>query len=297
MKDARWNILHNFLIRHDLNTKEVEVVRELYLSLGIQTQEEIITSTRRFYKLLSDHLFEKSTLEVEEKVNILEKLFPTADRLQEVKSLEDIITGEACAVESRAGDREKFMGSVVKKSASELMISVDEFNPSALKKDEPVGVYVYRPHIGGFLISGSVRQVGPDFIIFQFNGQIEQKSGHHMMAEIETQALFKPWPLPEPGDKSVSHEIHGATYLFSDRAAVFSAINEEDIHYYLNRHDMWAISAKLPGGYVFSCRGTISPSKFYDKMFIFKFLDASETARNILFAEIKEHNSVTERIG
>jgi len=301
-KVARWGILMNFLLRHDLNTKEVEIIHELYQSLSVQTQEEIITSTKRFHRLLSDYLIEKSNLEVEEKVIILEKLFPTSERFHEVYSLEDLITGEVCAVESSNGQSEnktedKFMGFVVKKSINELLISIDDFNPVTITKDSAVGVYVYRPHIGGFLISGTIRQMGPDFIIFQFNGKIEQKSGHHLMAEMKAEAVFKPWPLPEPGDKSASHEIRGITYLFSDRALVFSAVNEEDIHYYLNHHDMWSIKVKLPGGYVFSCRGTISVSKNYEKMYIFRFLDASESSRNILFIDIKEHKPVNEKIG
>ena len=293
VKSTRWRILLNFLLRHDLVTKEVEDVRKFYQSLNAQTQEEIITSTRRFHRLLDDYLSGKSELGVEEKVNILEKLFPSSDRFEEVKEPMDLMTGESCAV---VAQEDKFMGSVVKKSADELMISIDEFVPLMLKKESPVGVYVYRPHIGGFLISGTIRELGPDFIIFKFNGNVEQKSGHHLMADMETQAVFLPWPMPEPGEKSASHEIKAVTSIFSDRAIVFTAINEEDIHYYLNRHEIWSLNTKLPGGYVFTCRGIISPSKLFEKKFIFKFLDASETARNVLFIDIKEHNPVTERI-
>lgn len=310
IKDTRWSILLKFLLRHDLAVKEVEFIHEFYLSLEQQIQEEIITSTKRFHHLLNEHLLKSSTLDAEEKVNILEKLFPAAERFEEIRTLLDVMTGEVCAVEALSPNPEsetqspgqepetgaKFMGAIVKKSPDELMISIDDFDPLVLGRNAPVGIYVYRPHIGGFLFHGTVRQPGPDFILFSFNGKIEQKSGHHLMAQIETPVLFKPWPMPAPGEKGYDHEISGNTYLFSDRALVFSPANEADIHFYLNRHEIWSVSAKLPGGYVFTCRGTIFPSKFYDKMFVFKFLDAGETSRNILFLDIKEHEPVSEHI-
>ena len=293
-KKAKWNIVLGFLLRHDLAIRESNIIQEFYQSLDEKTQEEIITSTRKFHKMLNEYFSEKSNIEAETRVNILEKLFPVSSRLHEVKTLEDLFIGEVCAVEF---EDKKFMGTLVKKNTDELLISFEEFPASLPDRGASAGIYVFRPHIGGFLLSGSTKEIGPDFIIFKFNAKVEQKSGHHLMAEIISTALFKPWPLPKAGDKNATHEIQAETCLFSDRAIIFTAKNEEDIHYYLNRHDIWSVSTKLPGGYHFTCRGTITQSKNYDKKFIFRFLDAPEVARNILFVEIKEHNPVEEHIG
>lgn len=293
VKNTRWNILLQYMLRHDLSTKDINVIKEIYTSLTPDVQEELITSKKYFHKLLTESLLEQSTLDAEDRVTIMEKLFPPSEHISEVKSMADIAIGEVCALESADN---KLVGTVVKKSTNEIMISMENLDPLGFEKNSEVSLYLFRPRIGGFLLQGLLRQVGPDFMIFQYNGQVEQKSGHHLMAYINISVLFTPWPQPSENSKEFTHQITAQSVLFSDRAMVFTAKNMEDVPYYLNHHDMWVLQTKLPDGYVFKCRGLIKPSQRYDHAYIFRYLDASEIARNVLYAIIKNHSPQKEVI-
>jgi hypothetical protein len=266
----------------------------LYHSLLPTVQEELLTSKRRFHGLLYDFILSRNDLSVEERVTIMEKLFPPTEHIGEVKSLADVSIGEICAVES---GNDKFICSVVKKSPEEIMLAIENFEPMEMMKGSEAEIYLFRPHVGGFTLYGLIAEIAPDFVRFKYTGSVEQKSGHHFMAEIARDITFSPWPKPAAGDKSEGHVIQGKTKYLSDRSLLFSAKNDEDVPYYLNRHEIWTMQVVLPEGYVFTCRGMITVSKGYDKSYVFKYLDASEISRNVLYAEIKNHNPVKESIG
>jgi len=293
-KNTRWNIVLSYMLRHDLSAKEIEIVRACYQLLEARTQEDLIMSKKRFHKMINDSIFENMALQAEDRVNIMEKLFSSREHAGEIQAPADIYIGESCAIES---GEDKIAGVVIKKWPDQFLISIENFDPVGLSKENGVGLYFFRPHFGSFMVYGTLAEIGPDFIRFKFDGRVEQKSGHHFMAEISSGCTLKPWPLPAANTRFAGHIIDGNTKIFSDRAVIFSALNEEDVPYYLNHHEIWFFQAKLPSGYLFSCRGTILPSKLYEKSCVFKFLDASEVARNVLYAEIQNFNPVKEAIG
>lgn len=292
-KTMRWQIMLDFLNRHDLVLKDIALIKQLYQSRDQKTQEEILTNKKLFHKIIYESFIQNITLDAPDKVNILEKLFPTSKKRKDIDSLDDLVVGENCAVLS---GNDQFLGSLVKKNETDLMISIDNFDPVEITTGNIAGIYFFRPYIGGFQLSGSIREIGPDFILFRFNGTIIQKSGHHLMAEFDAPVIFRPSPLPDKNTPAYRHEITGVGKIFSDRAIVFKAKNDEDVPYYLNHHEIWSLSVKLPEGYVFTCRGSIVPSTLYEKSYIFRFFDASETGRNILYMEIQNHNPVKEKI-
>ncbi len=289
-EEANWHIMLAYVNRHGLITKEITLVKEFFDSLEPDMQSEIILSRNRFRRLLYKYLKDLEAVTAESRVNILEKLFPHREHQMEVHDIQDLQAGETCAIEV---DSDHYLGIILKVEADEILLRAEGLSENEISTGTPIGVYVYRPFIGGYLLYGILKSFSEDSLVFSFGGSIEEKGNMHLMAEIIVEIGFAPWPTPPGGPQE---KIRGKTVKISDRAIVFGVASREDADFYIGRTDLWIGKLTLPSGFTFSCRGTIAVSDQYEEMYVFKFLDLQEQTRKIIFTEIQSHNPIREKI-
>lgn len=292
-EEANWHIIMNYGAKRGLITRELVILKEFYLGVNPQEREELIFSKKKLHSLFQDYLKERSGIDPEKKVELIEKLFPRKEYLKEVKDTTDIYEGEICALEI---DNKHYLANIMKIDRDELLLSVEHFQMERHTTNSHASIYIYRPSLGGFLLQSVVKALGDDSVNLLFGGLVEEKGDIHLMAEIDIEVKLTPWPTPEDEELLNSHTITGTIMLLSDRMFSMTSDKEDEMNYLLKHHDLWQCKYTLPVGYNFSCRGTLALSHATPESYIFTYLDASEQARNIVFAEIQAHSPVREKI-
>ena len=317
---ADWYVMRNYSVRHGLKNDELKVLRVFFDSLEREESALIITSKRRFHSRLHDFFMVHNIGSEAIRVRILDKLFPQVDARLEVKSVKDLQLGEVCGVQF--GD-EHHLGHIMKYKENMILLSLPNWRASGNLAGTHIQVYVYRPKIGGFLLQGVIQKAGAGGLIFAQEGEIASQGELHLVAQMVLSLEITPWPsraskvpLPdsspeqsagleldneiESGLISIPEILGGGSERVSDRALIF--VFDQQSKFQVNERvlraqELWQIEFTLPGtGYQFICRGRIMPLPGMRDRFVFKFLDASENARHVLFSEIRDQNGVREKL-
>ncbi|MES0489185.1 MAG: hypothetical protein ABUK01_04285 [Leptospirales bacterium] len=289
--EARWHIMQTYLNRHNLITPEINLIKKFFNGLSEEGKLEILDSKKTFREQIVPHLRNTQKDSPELIVTITDKLFPSKGHEMEVESLEDLYPGEMCALETMNAN---YLATVMKKTQTDFLLHVEDFIAENHLPEEAVSVYVFRPLMGGFLLSGILKEIGEDATIIHYTGQIKEKGEHHFMAELKVPVKFVPWPVD--AKKSKTNTVEGESIKISDRAVLFNARYKDEVEFLARRNELWLSSFTLASGFKFSCRGMMVKSKLEPDKFIFKFLDAPETSRKVLFAEIRDNNPVREKL-
>ena len=307
---AMWRILYDYFRKHDLTEAEIAILQVFADRLSSKAINAIVLSKREFHKQLFEYFHRNKQIDRKTETRILDKLFGAKQMQIEVHSQDDLFEGEDVAIESK---KIKFLAQVVRKRETHITLStVEQVNV----KETPCQLYVYRPTLGSYLIPGTVTTMGATSVKFMASSKAEAKGDIHLMARLNLTALLEPWPpveavapaatdLPEPAepgeDMPLAEEAPPAEpmkitlFTISDRAGQFSPDDVMAFKEQLASHDVWQLSATLPDGFSFVCRGKILASKMNDQ-FIIRFIDLSAAAKRVLFYEIRQNNPEREKI-
>lgn len=103
-------------------------------------------------------------------------------------------------------------------------------------------------------------------------------------------------PTSEEGAQRVPLRLDGETDRISDRALIFvfsrKTVNPDRL---IRKYEVWEADLTLPIGFRFKCRGRILPGSAPGR-YIFRYLDASDLARRMLWEEIKSHGPEREQL-
>lgn len=326
-RQNNWVTIYTYAQKKGLSLEEMQVLRAFKNSLSNSEIHSIIESKRRFYSLLFDYLHKNKANEPELVVRMLDKLFPNPSTRIEIKQLKDLRIGEVCSLDF---DNNHHLSKVVKIEDATLLLSVDNWHPSAEQRSKSALLYFYRPGIGGFDLHGTILKTGNGGILFGFNGDIDMKDEQHLMSLLELAVTLKPWPEYDEEKLNVSKEtntspasneeepnseennttepaqdeppkkeqkvMQGVSKKISDRAIEFR-VTRRPLGMVIEKQDVWELSTTLPDGYKFICRGKLISSPKGNDLYIFRFIDASENARRVLFSVIRENNPKREKIG
>lgn len=303
LKKRLWDELYEKAVRRGLTQKEINVLKDFYKKLGRYHRENVrnIDSDENFKKLLFNNLSRYKEVPIEYLVKILDKLFSKKMEMSGISSLLDLNVGEACGLDFSNGHQ---LGKILKSTDIEALISIPGWQPPENLINSNVKMYVYRSGIGGFVLNGFVKKaIKGGFVFASEEGNVESKGEEHLMAFIKRGILFTNWQVSEISgrelqlteDASKVVKINGITEKVSDRAVVFRLVEELD-EIKLKDVDIWECTMDVLDGYTLQCRGKIIPSKIVEGNYIFKFLDATEEDRKIVFHEIRKNDPVRENL-
>lgn len=331
-RDAAWLSLASYGLKRKLTQLEMNLLRRLYDTLSAEDRSQILHNKRVFHGKVHDFLVVNRQVEPRARVQLMDKLFPEIDFQVEIKSLRDVQLGESCSVEF---DGQRMLGWVVKKTDHELWISLPGWTPERTYMGDAAQIYFFRPNIGGFLVHGWLQRAGRNGLVFEKPERIEFYGDQHLMARIELPIRLTAWapggqgPVmvetneapraagprvldagaetasdPESADLLDSAEdvhraplsLDGETDRISDRALIFvfarTATHPERL---IRKYEVWEAELTLPIGFHFKCRGRILPASAPGR-YIFRYLDASDLARRMLWEEIKSHGPEREQL-
>ncbi len=331
-RDAAWLSLANYGLKRKLTQQEMNLLRKFYDFLAPEDAAQALHNKRLFHAKMHDFLVENRHVEPRARVQLMDKLFPEIDFQMEIKSLRDVQLGESCSVEF---DGHRILGWIVKKTEEEIWISLPNWAPARTYIGDPAQIYFFRPNIGGFLVHGSLQRAGRNGVVFEKPERVEFYGDQHLMARIELPIRLTAWApggqgpvLIETAESAAtpvapaSHadadtdsntpaaaapaaaaephlapvQLEGETDRISDRALIF-VFSRETTHpeRLIRKYEVWEADLVLPIGFRFKCRGRILPGSTPGR-FIFRYLDASDLARRMLWEEIKSHGPEREQL-
>jgi len=193
-KERNWSVIEAFARRNKLSGKEIKILKIFFEQLPVTSQESLDFAFEKaeFKNQLHRFLLKFPDLDAEWKVRIIDKLFPRKDHLIEIKSLYDLYEGENCGLEV---NDIHYLVRIVKKTQKELLLSATEWIPDAKLVNQAVKLYAYRPDIGGFLLSGTIRAIVKSGMIFTHDGKVEQKGDSHLMTVMEIPVELSSWTM------------------------------------------------------------------------------------------------------
>ncbi|MBI3394589.1 MAG: hypothetical protein HY042_02020 [Spirochaetia bacterium] len=213
-RSSRWNMMMNQGLRRGLIPAEIKHLRTFFDTLTTGEVDDLIAHPGRYKRQLLEFLRHDPTASARGDVQLFDKLFPEVEWHIEINSAKDLQIGEVCTVEFPA---ETFLGTVLKVQENEILISIPEWIPSnsRITGGESTGLFVYRPGIGGFLLSGKVGKAGRNGFVYQHDGKVESKGEHHLMAIVELPCVLVPWPHKEeePGPGGGAATLSGPSVL------------------------------------------------------------------------------------
>ncbi|MCB1189556.1 MAG: hypothetical protein H7A23_21560 [Leptospiraceae bacterium] len=303
IKKRLWDELYEKAVRRGLTQKEINIIKDFYKKLGQYHLENVknIDADENFKKLLFNNLSRNKDIPIEYLVKILDKFFAKNTEITGINNLADLNPGEACGLEFSNGHQ---LGKLLKSTDIEALISIPGWQPSDNIINSNLRLYVYRAGVGGFVLHGKIKKAIKGGLIFAYDeGNVEAKGEEHLMAFIKKNITFTNWQVSESGtkelqlteDESKKVRINAITEKISDRAVVFRLIEELD-QLKLKEEEIWEGSFDVLDGYTLQCRGRIMTSKIVEGNYIFKFLDATEEDRKIVFHEIRKNNPVRENL-
>lgn len=299
-----WTRLIELSMRKGLTQKELKVLEEFFWGLSDLKKRNLanIDLKEGFRSLLID-AFGSSAKVTEMHIKVLDKLFYENEEIdKEIASMEDVRIGEICGVE--LSDNQYILGTIMKVNGQELLISMRDSLPDKSLINQMINVYIFRVGLGGFNLIGKVQKASANNLVFLLTDGIEMKGNEHLMAVIRISLVITQWLAIKPNQEKLPLElpfetggeqkiIYGYTEKISDRAIVFN-VTDSIYREMIQFDDLWEISFTLTSGYEFNCKGRIIPTGSH---FIFKFIDATDEARNQIFDEIRKNNPKRENLG
>jgi len=300
-------------------------------AMGISTsRRQFHSRLQDYFKTRGEGDLEESRM----RVRILDKLFPQMEYRLEVKSVQDLQIGEICSIEFNSEHhlahimRRRWNRALL--SLPDWNASPDARNsPAALYVYRPgTGGFLMRGQIreagaGGviFEFTGQIEESGEKHLMALLELPLiltswpppelaraemeelpaespEDREGDEIPPPADLEGI--PGELLEPVEEKPKQLVfHGRTDRVSDRGLLFSVDVEERALFrrsLRSARELWQIDLILPGGFRFLCRGRVMPLPGREYRYIFKYLDAPENSRRVLFSVIKEHGGEREQL-
>lgn len=187
----RWILISSFATKRALDLAETNLLKVFFDHLSSSEKERIIHDRGHFRSSLFAFLHNHPG-DARREIRLIDKLFPDMKHWHEVLSPSDLQPGEACALE------------IAKHQLLGIVLSIDnDFMTVSLRRDsappekgQKVGVYVYRPQIGGFVLEAEVTQSWPGGVQLRHTGEIANQGELHLMTRLQAPIKLKPWSDP-----------------------------------------------------------------------------------------------------
>ena len=321
-RKGRWILVANFATKQGLDLRESGLLKAFFDSVSAAEQEAVIHDRGRFRSLLYAYLRQHREFDERAAVRAIDKMFPDIKHWHAVLSPSDLQSGEFCGLEF--GPRH-IMGTVLDIEEDAIVVSFAPDSPYPGKTDD-VGLYIFRPRIGGYILHTRVERLWRGGMKLLFMGKIEDQGDQHLMARINVPLEFTPWSdLPvrpeqealdvqsnatfeevlSAGEDEVSGDaplagpeqeapVTGTSERISDRGILFVS-NDPRLQTFLV-HGLWELNAFVADGFQITCRGRILPTRPGTDRYVFRYIDLSENAKHVLVAEIVKRGGEREQL-
>lgn len=307
-----WLNLAAYAQKREIVGKELRPLKSFFLTLTDKQREEIPGNKKLFRDLFLPFIENYSGISEVEKVKYIEKLVPEVPTPISIEVPQDLYLGESVALEF-AG--ENYLGFVVKVKDNYGLFSLPKYHPSPKHLGLPVVVHAYRQGHGTYALDGVIQKTFADGFAVIFSGKVLQTGNEHLMALLEWQLKFTPWPEKQttlaenPPEQTASavdsekkeaadeipHEILGVSEKVSDRAMLVR-FTQEFSPKALHKQEIWQMVANLPSGEDLKIRVKIFPSPQQKGKFIIRYIDIDEGTRIKLWEIIKANKPIRELI-
>jgi hypothetical protein len=282
------------LMHRNLTTAQNRVVDIFFRELTDSVQSEILLSPKAFGIYLKQYLARHPEVAPSDKVQIFDKLLLNGAEPVHIESVANLRLGELCALDV---GRSSHMTTVLKIHENFVLLSSKarfSFMPPVDAK-----LYAYRPHLGGFLIPGSITKINNNSLIFNHEGPIDFKGDQHLMSVISIPLKLESWPHPdleafvtsESPTATETTPYSGTTERISDRAflVTFSTPPQPKL---LKSQEFWEITLDLPEKPLV-CRVKMSPYKIPEN-FLLRPVDLDSAERERLYNFVTKHDPQRE---
>lgn len=333
-RDAAWLSLAAYGLKRKLSQLEMNLLRRFYDSLSAEDRSQILHNKRVFHAKMHDFLVANRQVEPRARVQLMDRLFPEIDFQVEIKSLRDIQPGESCSVEFdghrmlgwvvKKTDNElwislpnwtperTYIGDAAqiyffRPNIGGFLVhgSLQRAGRNGLVFEKPERIEFYgdqhlmaRLELPIRLTAWAPGGQGPVMVEID---EAPKTSGAQDTPAAD--ARVESDSADEAGSSASADAVHrvplsldGETDRISDRALIFvfarTASQPERL---IRKYEVWEADLTLPIGFRFKCRGRILPGSTPGR-FIFRYLDASDLARRMLWEEIKSHGPEREQL-
>ncbi|MDH5716290.1 MAG: hypothetical protein OEZ22_01480 [Spirochaetia bacterium] len=278
-----YDFIYNYAVKHGISSGHLQLIKQFVSSLNSGDIEQIILSKRTFHSKIFDFLAHQKKVSPEICVEIIEKLFPESGIHREVKSIRDLYEGEACSVDVSGTH---YLAKIVKQSENNAVLTIPELDSAKAKPGNKINIYLFRPQIGSFQLTGKIIKTLIDAILIQAESSAVSTNDEHLAADIIMPLTLEVWDIEniEKHDQKISVNI--VSRKITDRAFLFLLKDENDKNK-INQHSFWQTNIKLKNGEIIKLTGKVRPSKMNLNFYIFMFLDISEANREKIFNFIK----------
>lgn len=291
--NALSNRFMQILMKRDLNKTQLKAANDFFASLTEAQKSEIFLSTKTFSYYLNHYLQAHAELSAHDRTEIFDKMLLRTDDHVEIKAVADLKVGELCALDSNGLSH---LTTVMKMKENMVLVSSSE--RLGLNIGQVAQLYAYRPHLGGFLLSGEILKTDGRSAVFKHTGAVEFKGDQHLMTVVSLAFKIERWPHPD-ADVETVEEAHsdgslfdGLTDKISDRALIVR-FNENPPQWMLKRQEFWELTLDLPEKPVI-CRVKILSYKPND-LWLLRLVDLDQAERARLYKFITQNAPTRER--
>ncbi|MBV6494191.1 MAG: hypothetical protein LDLANPLL_02217 [Turneriella sp.] len=295
LRESLSNRFMQILIRRNLTSAQQKTVNNFFTGLNDDQKSEILLSQDALAHSLHNYLEKNSNIPPRDRVQIFDKLLPEMQSQIEVKNPTDLRFGELCALEAPSNTH---FVTVMKTNPTQVLLSLHNGN-STPNHGEAV-LYVYRPHLGEFILSGDILRANNTSAVFEHDGTVEFNSDQHLMSTFALDLQIEPWPhtdididIPPVQNGTERFDIFsGTTQKFSERALVVQFASAPP-DWVLKRQELWQLTLNIEPPLV--CRVRISK---YDThgLYLLRPVDLQPNEKKRLFGFISAHEPVHEHI-
>ncbi|GAB4443811.1 MAG: hypothetical protein OHK0011_26040 [Turneriella sp.] len=291
-KNALSNRFMQIMLQRNLTKRQYRAVSEFFRGLKESQQNEILLSQKALAHYLHQFLRVNEQIPANDRVEIFDKILPGMTSQIEVRTVDDLRTGEPCAVDI---GNTSHLATILKTKENQVLISLTEKIVLPLG---PAKLYAYRPNLGGFLLSGAISKANGMSAIFRHDGSIEFRGDQHLMSVVNLALKLEPWPKPEveadlePGEPPPETVyVSAETERLSDRALAIRFL-ETPPELVLKRQEFWEMTLELPGEPLV-CRVRITAYK-PPELWLVRPVDLDDLGRRRLYKFISENKPVRE---
>lgn len=291
-KNALYNRFMQIMLHRNLTKRQYKAVNEFFHDLKEAQQNEILMSQKALAHYLHQYLRLHEKIPTNDRVEIFDKVLPGLTAQIEIKTIDDLRAGEPCAIDIAETSH---LATILRTKENQVLVSLTEkiVLPTGAAK-----MYAYRPHLGGFLLTGEITKVTGMSAIFRHDGPIEFRGDQHLMSIVNLAAKFEPWPKPEVQTELEANEepeetqyLLAETERLSDRALAIRFL-EAPPQLVLKRQEYWEMTLELPSEPLV-CRVRITPYK-PPEFYLARPVDLDEAGRRRLYKFISENKPVRE---
>lgn len=291
-KDALSNRFMQVMMHRSLTKRQYAAVNTFFRGLKEAQQNEILLSQKALAHHLHQFLRVNEKIPANDRVEIFDKILPGMTSQIEVKTTDDLRSGEPCAIDV---DHTSHLATILKTRDNQVLLSLAE---KIVLPVGPAKLYAYRPNLGGFLLRGAISKVDGMSAIFRHEGEIEFKGDQHLMSIIDLPLKVEPWPKAEigadlePGEPAAEEQyLRAETERVSDRAMAVHFL-EMPPEIVIRRQEFWEMTLELPGEPLV-CRVRITPYRPPD-FWLVRPVDLDDVGRRRLYRFISENKPVRE---